>query len=144
MIVRISALLVVLLSACAQETGPPVSIDAVQLFAPMPGNTAGVAYFTIENRSDSAITVSHIDSPQYDDVQMHETIIDDGISRMRAIESFQVDSGSSVDFAPGGKHVMLMKPTTNLSTGAAVTLEIHYDTGLLIVSATMQDRTPAQ
>ncbi len=90
-----------------------------------------------------AIIVNRIDSPQYDNVQMHETIIEDGVSRMRPIESFQVEPASSVEFARGGKHVMLMKPVTNTLPGSSVTLEIHYDTGLLIVSATMQERTPA-
>ena len=110
----------------------------------MPGSAAGVAYFIIENRSAATITVDRIDSPQYADVQIHETVVADGISRMRAVKSFQVEPASSVEFVPGGKHVMLMKPTTNLSTGTPVTLEIHYDTGLLIVSAAMQDRKPAQ
>ena len=110
----------------------------------MPGSTTSVAYFTIENQSDAAITVTRIASPQYDDVQMHETIIDDGISRMRPVKSFQVEAASSVEFIPGGKHVMLMKPTSNVSVGTPVTLEIHYDTGLLIISATMQDRKPAR
>jgi copper(I)-binding protein len=110
----------------------------------MPGSSAGVAYFTIENRSETAITVGRVDSPQFADVQIHETIIEDGVSRMRPLKPFTVEPSSSVEFAPGGKHVMLMKPTTNISAGVEITLEIHYDTSLLIVSATMQDRTPAQ
>jgi len=110
----------------------------------MPGGTASVAYFTIENRSDKAITVTRIDSPEYSDVQMHETILEDGISRMRALKFFQVNPASTLEFAPGGKHVMLMKPIATMSSGSPVTLEIHYDTGLLIVSATLQDRNTAQ
>ncbi len=109
----------------------------------MPGSTAGVAYFTIENRGDTAITIDRIESPQYDDVQMHETIIEDGISRMRPLKPFTVQPSSSVEFASGSKHVMLMKPTIDVTAGVNVTLEVHYDTGLLIVSATTQDRTPA-
>ena len=133
-----------LLAACAEESGPPVSVHAAEIFAPIPGGSAGVAYFTIENRSNEAITVDRIDSPQYENVQMHETIIEDGVSRMRPVATFRVEASSSVEFAPGGKHVMLMRPAGNLSVGSLVTLEIHFDTGLLIVSATMQDRLSAQ
>ena len=140
--IKACAILSVLLSACVQDTGPPVSIVATKIMAPMPGSSAGVAYFTIENRSNESITVDRIESPQYNDVQMHETIIDNGVSRMRPVKSFQVGPASSVEFSPGGKHVMLMKPSTNLTTGSSVTLEIHYDTGLLIISAAMQDRLP--
>jgi copper(I)-binding protein len=110
----------------------------------MPGSRAGVAYFTIENRGDTAITINRIHSPQYDDVQMHETIIEDGVSRMRPLNSFQVAPTSSVEFMPGGKHLMLMMPSTTLSTGSSVTLEIQYDTGLLIINSVLQDRIPAQ
>jgi len=134
----------ILLSACAPESGPPVSIIDTKVLAPMPGSTVGVAYFTIQNESDDAIIVNRIDSPQYSDVQMHETIIEGGVSRMRPVKSFQVEPASSVEFAPGGKHLMLMSPTTNVAAGSAVTLQIHYDTGLLIVEATMQARSLAQ
>jgi len=110
----------------------------------MPGRSAGVAYFMIENRGDTTITINRIDSPQYDNVQMHETTIEDGVSRMRQVESFQVNPSSEVEFKMGGKHVMLMGPTTNVLPGSPVTLEIHYDSGLLIVNAIMQDRSLAQ
>jgi len=134
----------VLLSACAQDSGPQVTIANVSILAPMPGRSAGVAYFMIENRGDTTITINRIDSPQYDNVQMHETTIEDGVSRMRQVESFQVNPSSEVEFKMGGKHVMLMGPTTNVLPGSPVTLEIHYDSGLLIVNAIMQDRSLAQ
>ena len=132
------------LAACAPESGPPVSIVAARILAPMPGSSAGVAYFTIENQSATAITINRVGSPQFADVQMHETTIENGVSRMRPLKELTIEPSSSADFVPGGKHVMLMKPTTNISAGVQVTLEIHYDSGLLIVNATMQDRMPAQ
>ena len=130
--------------ACAEDSGPPVTITNVKILAPIPGSSAGVAYFIIDNRGDTSITVDRIDSPQYDNVEMHETTLDDGISRMRPIDSFQVDPSSSIEFAPGGKHVMLMRPATNVVPGSSVTLEFNYDEGLLIVSAIMQPRLPAE
>lgn len=129
---------------CAQESGPPISIVEVKILAPLPGSSAAVAYFRIENRSDTTITVNQIDSPQYDDVQMHETVLEDGVSRMRPVGSIEIDPASSVDFTPGGLHVMLMKPSTNTLPGSPVTLEIRHDNGLLIVNATMQNRMPVE
>lgn len=134
--------LLALLAACTRDPGPTVSIADVRILAPLPGSSAGVAYFSITNRGDAAITVNRIDSPQYDDVQMHETTIENGVSRMRPVESFQVGPSTSVEFVPGGKHVMLMRPSTNVAPGSLVELEVHYDNGLLIVNATMQNRLP--
>lgn len=133
-----------LMCACAEDSGAPVTITNVKILAPIPGSSASVAYFTINNRGDTSITVDRIDSPQYDNVEMHETTLDDGISRMRPIESFQVDPSSSIEFAPGGKHVMLMRPTANIVPGSSVALEFNYDNGLLIVSAILQNRLPAE
>ncbi len=133
-----------LLGACAEEHGPAVSVTDVRILAPMPGSSAGVAYFKVENRGDAEITITAIDSPQFEDVQMHETTIEDGVSRMRQIESVHVGASSSTDFVPGGKHLMLMQPSTNVLPGSLVELEFHYDSGLLIVNATMQSRLPTQ
>jgi copper(I)-binding protein len=130
------------LGGCAEDHGPAISITDVRILAPMPGSSAGVAYFRIENRGETAITLDHIDSPQYEDVQMHETTIEEGVSRMRPIERVLVNPSSSVDFVPGGKHVMMMRPSMNVTPGSLIELEFHYDGGLLIVNATMQNRMP--
>ena len=135
---------IVLLSACTQDSGPQVTIIDVRILAPMPGSSASVAYFRIENQSDATITINRIDSRQYSDVQMHETTIENGVSRMRRVESLRIGPSSHVEFTAGGKHVMLMRPSTNTLPGSPVTLEIHYDSGLLIVNATMQDRLAAR
>jgi copper(I)-binding protein len=133
-----------LLAACTEVVGPPVAITDVRILAPMPGSSAGVAYFRIENRSDATITINRIESPQFEDVQMHETTIEDGVSRMRPVQSVSVDPSSSLAFVPGGKHVMLMRPSINTGPGSLVELEIHSDSGLLIVNATMQNRLPSE
>jgi len=141
---QVLSLAAIFLSACVPDPGPPVSITDVKILAPMPGSSAGVAYFKIENRSETTITVSRIDSPQYNDVEMHETTIEDGVSRMRPVESIRIEPASSVNFMPGEKHLMLMRPSASVVPGSPVTLEFHYDFGLLIVNATMQNRLPSE
>ncbi len=60
---------------------------------------------------------------------------------MRQIESVEIASQSREAFVPGGKHVMLMQPITNLAPGDSVTLEIQVGQELLLVNATLQNRT---
>jgi copper(I)-binding protein len=110
----------------------------------MPGTHAAVGYFSLHNQGDAPLTIERISSPAFGKVQMHETVIRDGISSMQALPSVIIKPGASVQFAAGGKHLMLMQPAAATATGTNVTLEIHYDTdGLLIVSATMQSRSRA-
>lgn len=133
-----------MLTACGRETGPPIVISDLRILAPMPGSSTGVAYMAITNNSGALITVQSVSSPQFERVEMHETTIEDGISRMRPLEVVEIRGGETARFEAGGKHLMLFNAGPDTNPGSPVTLEIRHDDGLLIVSATMQARMPAQ
>lgn len=134
-----------LTTACTSEPGPALTVSDIQLFAPLSGSHAAVGYLSLHNQSDAPLTIERISSPAFGKVQMHETVIRDGIASMQALPSVTIEPGASVKFAAGGKHLMLMQPASATATGTNVTLEIHYATdGLLIISATMQSRLPAE
>ena len=135
----------VLTAACTAEPGPPLTASDIQLFAPLPGSHAAVGYFSLHNRSNAPLTIESISSPGFANVQMHETVIKDGIASMLALPTVTIEPGASVTFTAGGKHLMLMQPAPETATGTNVMLEIHYDSdGLLIISATMQSRSSAE
>ena len=114
----------------------------IQVFLPLPGRTAAIAYFEIENRSETPISITGISSPQFASGTIHETTLIDGVSRMQAVEQVSVERNSSVSFEPGGLHVMLMKPVDELVADAIVTLAIHYDQGgLMIIEARARPRS---
>jgi len=136
--------LLIVLGACEQEQGPPVVISDIRILAPMPGSTMGVAYLSIANQGEETITVNAVSSPQFDKVEMHETTITDGVSKMRRLEQVQIQCGTTAVFEAGGKHLMLIGATPDTAPGSPVTLEINHNNGLLIVSATMQARLPAE
>jgi copper(I)-binding protein len=98
---------------------------------------------TITNNSDRLITIGSVRSPQFDRVEMHETILEDGVSSMRSLSAVEVAPGAAVDFKPGGKHLMLMGTGPETGPGASVDIELAYDDGLMLVSATMLDRLQA-
>jgi len=132
------------LAACAEESRSRVLISDVRILAPPVGGNASVAYFSISNDADGMVTVSGVSSPQFGSVEMHETTIEGGVSRMRRIESIDIAARSHMAFSPGGKHLMLMQPAADVIPGSMVTLEIQVDDGLLLVSAELHDRTPSQ
>ncbi len=136
----ITALLV---SACEKDTGPAIAITGVRILAPMPGSQMGVAYMTISNNTGQSITIESARSPQFDQVEMHETSIEDGVSRMRALSMVNIPAGESVSFEAGGKHFMLKGARPDTNAGSPVTIELAHSGGLLVVSATMQTRLPA-
>ena len=137
-------LLAALLVSCAKDSGPPVVVSELRILAPIPGSNMGVAYMKITNRGAAAITVHNVSSPQFERVEMHETTIADGVSRMRPIDGVEIAVGDTAIFEAGGKHLMLMNPGPDTIPGSPVTLEITHDSGLLIVSGTMQPRLSTQ
>ena len=140
----IIALLLISVSGCGGSDGPAIEISDVQIFAPLPGSSSGVAYMTIRNNSGDAVAVQSARSPQFARVEMHQTVIEDGVSKMRPLGTVAVPPGEAVHFEQGGRHFMLMGAESETGPGSPVTIEISHTNGLLIVSATMQARLPAE
>ncbi len=102
----------------------------------MPGMRMSAGYFTLTNNTNRPIRITHVSSPQYGAVEMHETVIENDVARMREIPFIEIPARGSMTFERGGKHLMLMRP---LEDGDEVTLDFHGDTFLLSVSARRGD-----
>ena len=86
-------------------------------------------YLDITNQSGTAIRITSVTSPDYELVEMHETTIEDGVARMRAIPALEIEDGDTVTFERGGKHLMLMRPLESPDT---VTLNFYSEDLLLL------------
>lgn len=126
--------LVLMLAACGEQDGPPVVASNIVVTAPAPDMTMAAAYLEIANHSGTSIRITSVNSPDYETVDMHETTIENGISRMRAIPSLEIAAGETVTFERGGKHLMLMRP---VATPEIVTLNFYSD-DLLLLSVTAE------
>jgi copper(I)-binding protein len=129
---RLLALIVIALAvvtACDRSSGPPVVATNVVVTAPGAGMPMAAGYLEISNRSGSGIRITRVSSPDYEAVEMHETIVEDGIARMREIPVLEIADGETVVFERGGKHLMLMKP---VGTPGTITLNFYSDDVLLL------------
>jgi copper(I)-binding protein len=137
--IRLVVLLVALLAACTSEPQPPLVVSDVVVTRPMPGMKMSAAYLSLANNSNEVIRITRVASAQYESVQLHETTIEDGVARMRAIPVLEIAAGETVTLQRGGKHLMLMRPTSASDT---VTLQfLDGDDLLLTVDATFEPRT---
>lgn len=136
--------LVVALAACGSDPGPALAVTGLEVYAPLPGSSTGVAYMTLTNQSDKDVVVEAARSPQFDRAEFHETRLEAGVSKMRAVDRVLVSAGDSVKLAPGGLHLMLIGASSGTVVGAPVLLELSHDAGLLIVSADLLARVPAE
>jgi len=120
-------------AGCDRPEGPPVAVANLVVTAPGAGMPMAAGYLEISNRSGSAIRIDRVSSPEYGSVEMHETIIEDGIARMREIPVLEIAAGDTVVFERGGKHLMLMQP---VGTPENVTLNFYADEVLLLSVST--------
>lgn len=123
---------VMLLAATLAGCGPPqppLVISGLEVTKPIPGRSMSAGYLVITNTTDQAVLITGVESPQFANVEIHETTMRDGIARMRELDSLEVPANGNVVLARGGKHLMLMRPG---DLGDSVTLRFLGEDALLL------------
>lgn len=67
-------------------------------------------------------------SPQARRVEIHEMKIDNGIMKMRPVDSVPLPAGQAVELKSGGYHLMLVDLKAPLKTGASVPITLIIET----------------
>jgi hypothetical protein len=77
-------------------------------------------------RLESALGARIVDvrSPLAGRVELHETRIEQGVAKMRRVQSLDIPAGGSAELKPGGYHVMLMDLKRELKEGDTVPIEL--------------------
>ena len=121
------------LAACSGEIKPPLVATDIMITAPLPDRYVSAGYVSFANNTDEAIRISHVTSPEFESVEMHESLLENGVARMRRLENLTIPASSSVSLQRGGKHLMLMRPIGPLDT---VSLSFYSGDTLLLSVAT--------
>lgn len=125
------------LGACSQETAEPVDAEAPAGIAgleiadgrlvlpPVKGNPAAV-YFNVTYSGDRNLAIRRADVAGAGSSEMHDTVEMDGKMTMQPSLPVVLNSGDTVEFAPGGKHIMAMDVSEDLTAGGTteVTLTV--------------------
>ena len=137
------ACLTLLLVSCTPADGPdgpPILVSNVVVTAASRDMPMAAAYLDFSNRSGETVRITSVTSPNYERVEMHETTIEDGIARMRRIDSVQIPDGETMRFERGGLHLMLMRPVDDADQ---VTLNF-YQQDLLVISVSAAFARPTE
>lgn len=135
---RAALLLLVLLSACSGPDRPPVTASDVRVFAPLPGQMMTAGYLNIDNHSNTVVRIDRVTSPQFRNIEIHETTNEGGVSRMRQLDGLSIAPNKRVTLDPGGIHLMLMSPADSLDE---VTLHFYSgDLPLLTTTTRIESR----
>ncbi len=85
-----------------------------------PGATMLAGYATLKNTGDAPISILTVHSDAFRMTSLHETVVEDGVARMREMHRLQIPAGGEVQLAPGGKHLMFMQPRGDTAIGERV------------------------
>ena len=80
-----------------------------------------------KNVSANEIIINKMKSNAFDQIEIHSSFIEDGISTMRKIDNLRISENSEMKLEPGGYHLMLMSPKKDIKEGNLVELIIYYE-----------------
>ena len=86
-------------------------------------------YMIIDNTGERSVEITAITSPDFAHTELHQTLVEDGIARMKPVGILAIPAGSSRILEPGGMHLMLFNPGRVLHAGDTVTLVIRRRDG---------------
>lgn len=95
----------------------------------MIGDRPMAGYLVMSNKSDKDQRLVGASSTAFGAVHIHETVETEGTMSMRPVESVDVPAGGSIEFRPGGHHLMLMQRQEDIEVGDEVTIVLEFEDG---------------
>ncbi len=112
--------------AAAAEGGVTLSDGYIRMIIP---SRPAAGYFTLTNNGDAARNLVAAASPGCGSIMLHQSKSSNGVESMVPVKSVDVPAHGSVSFAPGGYHLMCMKPAATLKPGTSVPVTLTFQDG---------------
>ena len=125
---RLSLIGALLLAACrpAAPTAPAIEIRDAWARETAPGQTSGVAYFTIVNSGSEGDKLVSVTTPAASMAMLHGSANANGVVSMRMMANLPVPGSATVTLAPLGTHVMLTGLSAPLHAGDRLPLTLRF------------------
>jgi len=113
-------------AAAAQSTKTSIEVTDAWARAMPAGAKTGAAYVTVANKGTTDDQLIGVSAPIAAEAQLHTTITDNGVMKMRPVSAIDVKPGASVTLKPGGLHLMLMGVKQPLVEGQSFPLTLTF------------------
>ena len=120
------------LVACAQSGAKPnaaVTLENAWIRLPAVPDRPGAAYFTLRRHGENGIALDRIASPGVQRIELHDSMMHDGMAEMMAVEAVTVTDSDTIEFKPGGKHAMLFGIDPKIKAGDRLRLDFSVRPG---------------
>ena len=117
---------ILLLSGCNEAPRTPqISVENAWVRLPAVKGRPGAAYFTLGNEGGEDRLVG-ITSAKAERVELHDSLMKDGMMAMAPLEETMIAPGEKLTFAPGGKHAMLFGIAPDAEAGGTIPLTFTF------------------
>ncbi len=119
-----------MLAACASAAAapPPITITGAWMRA-LPGGLPAGGYFVLHNQGSAPLALTGASSPACGMLMLHKSDSMSGMAKMEDITHIDVPAGGTLNFAPGGYHLMCMNPTAAMKPGGKVSVTLQFAGG---------------
>lgn len=115
----------ILVAGPAFAKSAAVSVEDGVILRPLKGSNATAGYGILKNTSARPVTLSVIGAAGFKAVELHETVSENGMAKMRKMETVKIEPGEKFVLKPGGNHIMLFDPTRELHGGEKLRIEFN-------------------
>jgi copper(I)-binding protein len=113
------------LAAACTAAFAQVRVEDAWVRGSVPGQRTSAAYMTLTSPTET--TLVGASSPVAGGVELHETIDDGGVMRMRATPRAVVPANRKLELRSGGLHLMLMSLDRELKPGERVPITLTFE-----------------
>lgn len=121
--------LLLTLAICSNpvHAGDTVSIENAWVRPTNAGQDVGAAYMTFVSKQDASLI--HVESDVTKSIEIHSMTMQDGVMKMRMMETLPLSAGKPYKLEPGGFHLMLFDLKKPLTEGQQVNFELTFKSG---------------
>jgi len=125
------------LSGCKSEPATDAAAEAdlgitasnVKLLLPAVKGNPGAVYFDIVNEARDYAVLRKVEVAGAKETMMHDTIDNNGVMEMVALQPVNLPKGETIKFERGGKHVMAMELDEALEAGGTTEVTFTFTGG---------------
>jgi periplasmic copper chaperone A len=122
----LSALGLALIASAQAQSNSGIEISHPWARATAGSAANGAVYLKIINHGAGDDTLTAAATPAAAKAELHATINDNGVMKMRPLAELPVKAGGSAEFKPGGMHIMLLGLKQPLKAGDSFPLTLTF------------------
>ncbi|MDA7745881.1 copper chaperone PCu(A)C [Psychromonas sp.] len=104
-----------------------LTVTDAYIRATPPHTANSAAYLRLLNNTDKDIKLISVESDLSERVELHNHINENGMMKMRQVDSILIEGNGFVDLEPGGYHIMFLGLRGDLLEGQIIKLTLNFE-----------------